>query len=60
MSHVQTMRNSGLYTILNKDPSAEHLKEVKRNVKKSVLLSDQTKRIIIPSTANSARFSVLP
>ena len=54
------MRNSGLYTILNKDPSAEHLKEVKRNVKKSVLLSDQTKRIIIPSTANSARFSVLP
>ena len=50
------MRNSGPYIILNKDPSTNHLIEVKRHVKNSVLLSDQTKCMVIPSVANCARF----
>ena len=60
ISHVETMLNSGPYTILNKDPSTNHLIEVKRNVKNSVLLNDQTKRMVIPSVANCARFYALP
>ena len=43
------MLNSGPYTILNKDLSTDHLKKVKYNVKSSVLLSDQTKSMVIPS-----------
>ena len=58
--HVQTILNSGPYTILNKDPSTKHLIEVKRNVKSSVFLNDQTKRVVIPSVANCARLYVLP
>ena len=54
------MLNSGPYAILNKDPSTNYLIEVKRNVKASVLLSDQTKHIVIPSFANCARFYALP
>ena len=53
------MLNSGSYIILNKDPSTNHLTEVKRNVKASVL-SDQTKRTVIPSVVNCARFYALP
>ena len=52
ISHVQTMLNSGPYIILNKNPSINHLMEVKRNIKFSVLLSNQTKRIVITSFAN--------
>ena len=58
--HVETMLNSGLYIILNKGSSTNHLKEIKRSVKNSVLLSEQTKRIIIPSIANRARFYAVP
>ena len=54
------MLNLGPYTILNKDLSTYHLMEVKRNVKASVLLSDQTKRMVIPSVANCVRFYALP
>ena len=50
------MLKSGPYTIVTKDPSTNYLKEVKHNVKNSVLLSDQTKPIVIPSIANYARF----
>ena len=60
ISHVETMLNSGPYTILNKDPSTNHFIEVKRNVKKSVLLSDQTKCISISSVVNCARSYALP
>ena len=38
--HVKTMLNSGPYTILNNDPTTNHLVELKRHVKNSVLLSD--------------------
>ena len=59
VSHVETMLNSGPYNILNKDPSTNHLIEVK-HIKNSVLLNDQTKRIVIPSVANCAKFYALP
>ena len=58
--HVQTILNSGPYTILNKDPSTKHLIEVKRNVKNSVFHKDQTKCMVIPSVANCARFCAHP
>ena len=50
------MLNSGSYTILNKDPSTDHLKQVKHSFKNSVLLSSQMKYMVIPSVANCARF----
>ena len=53
------MLNSDLYTILNKDPSTNHLIVVKLHVKNSVL-SDQTKCMVIPTVANCARFYALP
>ena len=54
------MLNSRPYTILNKDPSTKHLIEVKRNVKNSVFLKDQTKCMVIPSVANCAIFCARP
>ena len=54
------MLNSANYTILNKDPSTNHVIEVKRHVYNYVLLSDQTKRMVISSVANCARFYALP
>ena len=59
-SHVQNIINSGPYTIFNDDPSTFHLIEIKRNIKNSVLLSHQTKRMVIPFVANCARFYALP
>ena len=53
------MVNFDPYTILNKDPSTSHLIEVIRNLKNSVLFSDQTKLMVIPSVANCARFYAL-
>ena len=50
--HVETMINSGPYAILNKDPSTYDLKEVKYNVKNSILLYNQMKCVVIPSNAN--------
>ena len=54
------MLYSGPYTILNKDYSTNPFIEVKRKVKVSVLLSDQRKRMVIPSVANCDRFYALP
>ena len=53
------MLSSGPFTILNKSPSTNHLIEVQRHVKNTVLLSDQTKRMVIPSIANCARLLAL-
>ena len=39
------MLNTGTYTILKRYHSTGHLREVKRKVKNSDLLSDQLKRI---------------
>ena len=47
-SHVETMLNSAPYTTLNKAPSTDHLVEVKNNIK-NLVLSDQTKLMVIPS-----------
>ena len=60
MLRLETMLNSGPYIILNKDPSPKYLIEVKLNVKNSVVLNDQTKRMVILSIANCARFYTLP
>ena len=43
-----------------KGSSTDHLKEVKNNVKKSVIPSDQTKCMINPSIANCFRSYALP
>ena len=51
------MLNSDLYTILNKDPSTNHLIDVKRDSVNSVLLCDQTTGIVVPSVANGAKFN---
>ena len=50
------MLNSGPYNILNKDPSTNHLIEVKYNVKNSVLFNDQTKRVVITVSYKLAHF----
>ena len=60
ISHVETMVNSGPYTILYKNSSTNHLIEVKRNIKISVLLSDRPKRMVITSVSNCARFYAPP
>ena len=54
MPHVETMLNSGLYAILDNVPSANHLVEIKYNVKNFVRFSGLMKRMVIPSLANSA------
>ena len=41
------MLNCDPYNILNRDPSINHLIEVKLNVKNSILFNDQTKRTVL-------------
>ena len=52
ITSVDTMLNSGLYAILNKDPFTDDHKEAQRNVKNSVLLNDQAIRVVKPSINN--------
>ena len=54
------MLNSDSYTILKKDPSTDHFKAVKINVKISVLFRDQTKRMVISSSTNCVRIYAQP
>ena len=59
ISHIQSTLNSGLYTVLKKDSSSDHVKKVKRNVKIFFILSDQTKYMIIPFIDGCAIFYAL-
>ena len=54
------MKNSSPYTILNKNPFTNDITEIKRNVKNSDLLYDQTKRMVILSVANCFSFYARP